>query len=121
MIIRIKNLRLRTVIGIYDWEKKIKQDVILNIKIEFDGRQASQTDNIDDSVNYKTITKQIIALVEENSFGLVEKIVGDVLDVIMAIPKVVSASVEVDKPGALRYTDSVSVEDSRTHCLEGAS
>jgi len=62
MILRIENIRLRTIVGIYEWEKKSKQDVIINVELEFDGAAAIKSDNIKDSVNYKTINKQIITL-----------------------------------------------------------
>ena len=110
MILRIENIRLRTIVGIYEWEKKSKQDVIINVELEFDGASAIKSDNIKDSVNYKTINKQIITLVENTNFDLIEKIAGDVLDIVMKDTKVQKATVKVDKPGALRFTDSVSVE-----------
>ncbi|MCK5391899.1 MAG: FolB domain-containing protein, partial [Deltaproteobacteria bacterium] len=62
MIIKIKNLKLRTIVGIYEWEKKTKQDIVINVEIEFDGSKAIETDNIEDTVDYKTITKKIIAM-----------------------------------------------------------
>ncbi|GAB4310955.1 MAG: dihydroneopterin triphosphate 2'-epimerase [Candidatus Sumerlaeia bacterium] len=109
MIIRIKNLRLRCLIGINDWEREHKQDVVVNAELEFDGGRAAQSDNIADTVNYKTITKKIIALVESAQYGLLEKLCAEVLDICMSDPRVRRATVEIDKPGALRYCDSVSV------------
>ncbi len=114
MILRIENIKLRTIVGIYEWEKKSKQDVIINVELEFDGAAAIKSDNIKDSVNYKTINKQIITLVENMNFNLIEKIAGDVLEIVMKDTKVQKATVKVDKPGALRFTDSVSVELSGT-------
>ncbi len=110
MILRIENIRLRTVVGIYEWEKENKQDIIINVELEFDGSAAVKSDDIDDSVNYKTINKAIIGHVENGSFDLIEKIAGDVLEIVMKNEKVQRAKVKVDKPGALRFTDSVSVE-----------
>lgn len=114
MILRIENLRLRTVVGIYDWEKQSKQDVVINVELEFDGSAAIKSDDIDDSINYKTINKEIIAHVENSNFDLIEKIAGDVLDIVMKDRKIQKATVKIDKPGALRFTDSVSVELSST-------
>ncbi len=110
MILRIENLRLRTIVGIYDWEKENKQDLVINVELEFDGSKAARSDNIDDSVNYKTINKQIIGHIENGNFDLIEKIAGDILDIIFKNDKVEKATVKVDKPGALRFTDSVSVQ-----------
>ncbi|MEM7007756.1 MAG: dihydroneopterin aldolase [Thermodesulfobacteriota bacterium] len=109
MIIKIENLKLRTIVGIYDWEKEKKQDVIINIDMEFDGTKAIETDSIDDTIDYKTITKKIIDMVEGKEFNLIEKIAGDAMKIVMENEKVDKASVRVDKPGALRFTDSVSV------------
>ena len=114
MIIKIKNLRLRTYIGIYEWEKKKKQDVIINVTIEFDGNKAGWSDDIDDTLNYKNINKGIIKLVEENHFNLIEKIAADVTRFVLENSMVHQVTVEVDKPGALSYTDSVSVSETLT-------
>ena len=109
MIIKIENLKLRTIVGIYDWEKEKKQDVIINIEMEFDGTKAIESDNIEDTVDYKTITKEIIDMVEGNEFNLIERIAGEAIKIAMKNDKVERASVRVDKPGALRFTDTVSV------------
>ena len=112
MFIRIKNLRLRTIIGIEEWERTNKQDLIINAVIEFDGEKAVESDDISDTVNYKKITKRIIELVEASDYFLLEKLCGRVLQSIMEDKYVVCATVEIDKPGALRFTDSVSVSTS---------
>lgn len=112
MIIRIKNLRLRCIIGINPWERDHKQDVIINVTMEFDGAKAAASDDIADTVNYKTITKKIIAMVEASEFGLIEKLSTEILNICMADPKVQRATVEIDKPGALRFADSVSMTAS---------
>ena len=109
MIINIENLRLRTTVGIYEWEQKVKQDIIINIEIEFDGTRAVEEDSIEHTVDYKTVTKKIISMVEDTKYNLIERISGDVVKLIMQDEKVQRASVKVDKPGALRFTDSVSV------------
>ncbi|WP_026374547.1 dihydroneopterin triphosphate 2'-epimerase [Aestuariibacter salexigens] len=108
-IIRIKNLRLRTYIGINDDEIKNKQDVVINVKIQYDAGQATNSDQMEDALNYKTITKAIIKLVEDNRFFLLEKLTADVLDIAAEHPWVRFAEVEVDKPHALRFSDSVSL------------
>jgi len=112
-IIRIKNLRLRTFIGINDEEVRNKQDVVLNIEIKFDASQAINASEIDQTLNYRTITKKIIPFVEGNRFSLLEKLSHDVLNLVMDHPEVKFAEVEIDKPHALRFADSVSVAVSR--------
>ena len=114
MIIKIENLKLRTIVGIYEWEKKTKQDIVINVEMEFDGAKAIETDNIEDTVDYKTITKKIIAMVEGSEFNLIERIAGEAMKIVMENEKVEKASVRVDKPGALRFTDSVSVTQTES-------
>lgn len=107
--IRIKNLRLRTYIGINDDEIKNQQDVVINVKIQYDAKRASDSDQMHDALNYKTITKAIIRLVEDNRFSLLEKLTADVLAIASDHPWVTFAEAEVDKPHALRFSDSVSL------------
>ena len=107
--IRIKNLRLRTYIGINEDEINNKQDVIVNVKIEYKADQATGSDNMADALNYKIITKRIIQLVEDNRFALLEKLTADVLAIAAEHPRVIYAEAEVDKPHALRFSDSVSL------------
>lgn len=109
MIIRIKNLRLRTIIGTNDWEREQKQDVIINATIDFDGREASRSDDINKTINYKTLTKKIIEMVENSQFFLIENLADRVLQIVMDHPLAQSAEVEIDKPLALRFSDSVSI------------
>ena len=109
--IKIKNLRLRTYIGINDDEIKNKQDVVVNVTIHYDAGRAtdSDSDSVDDALNYKTVTKSIIALVEDNRFSLLEKLTAEVLNIAAEHHWVTFAEVEVDKPHALRFSDSVSL------------
>lgn len=109
MIIRIKNLRLRTIVGVQHWERKQPQDVVINVEMEFDGTQAAESDSIDDTVNYKTVKRAIIKEVENARFYLLDRLADRILKVVMKETKVKRAMVEVDKPQALRFADSVSV------------
>ena len=109
MIIKIKDLRLRAIIGIHEWERKNKQDIIINVEFEFNGSHAAQSDNIDDTVNYKGICKNIIELAENSEFNLLEKLCDKVLQIVMKDHRVKKGKVEIEKPHALRFADSVSV------------
>ncbi len=113
MIIKIENLRLRTVIGIYDWEKEVKQDLVINVSIFFDGEKSSVTDDIKDTVDYKSINKKIIGFVEGNDFNLLERVAGGICDIVFENAKVEEVLVKVEKPAALRFADSVSVIETR--------
>ncbi|MBN7819910.1 dihydroneopterin triphosphate 2'-epimerase [Bowmanella sp. Y26] len=108
-IIRIKNLRLRTYIGIKQDEIENKQDVLINVTIHYQAEQATNTDDMQDALNYRTITKRIIDLVENNRFSLLEKLTSDILAIAAEHPWVIRAEAEVDKPHALRFADSVSL------------
>jgi len=109
-IIRIKNLLVRTIIGYNPDERVNRQDVIINAEIEVEAANAINTDNQDGIYDYKSITKAIIALVSESKFNLLEKLTNEVLQLIMLDERVKRAKVEIDKPHALRFSESVSVE-----------
>ena len=107
--IRIKNLRLRTIIG-FNPEERIKpQDVVINIEIDYKLSPEVFNDEVSEALNYKTITKKIIKFVEDGSFLLLEKLVSDVLEICSDHPSIDRASVTIDKPHALRFADSVSL------------
>ncbi|WP_299494997.1 dihydroneopterin triphosphate 2'-epimerase [uncultured Shewanella sp.] len=108
-IIRIKNLRLRTFIGIKEDEINNQQDIIINASIHYCANKARSSDNMEDALNYRTITKEIIALVENNRFSLLENLTNQVLTIASKHPWVELAEVEIDKPYALRFADSVSL------------
>lgn len=108
--IRIKNLLVRTYIGFNPEELVNKQDVIINLEIETDVPvNALETDEPVDILDYKTITKKVISLVQEGRFKLLEVLTKNILDLIMSDKKVKWAKVEVDKPHALRFAESVSL------------
>ena len=109
--IRVKNLLIRTYIGFNPEELVNKQDVIINLEIETEiPHHAMEADEPLDILNYKTITKRIIALVQDGRFKLLEVLTQRILDLIMEDTKVKWARVEVDKPHALRFAESVSLE-----------
>ncbi|MBI2082047.1 MAG: dihydroneopterin aldolase [Deltaproteobacteria bacterium] len=112
MILRIKSLRLRTIIGTDDWERKVKQDIVVHIEMDIDAQKACKTDRLKDTVNYKPMTKAIIRHVESSRYFLIEKLASEILKLVMKNRKVLRATVEVEKPFALRFADSVSVKVS---------
>jgi len=119
--IRIKNLRLRTYIGINKDEIKNQQDILVNVVIRYAADRAVQFNRIEEALNYRTITKAIIAHVEGGRFALLERLTKELLEIVMSYEQVEVAEVEVDKPHALRFSDSVSVTLSaqREQPLEG--
>ena len=107
--INITNLRLRTFIGFNEEELSKQQDVIINARIFYQADQACTSDSEQSALNYKIITKAMITHVENNRFRLLEKLTADLLSLVMQEPAVMKASVRVDKPNALRFSDSVSL------------
>ncbi|QII99975.1 dihydroneopterin triphosphate 2'-epimerase [Stutzerimonas balearica] len=107
--IRVKDLRLRTYIGIKEEEINNKQDVLINLTMLYPAADAVRDNVIDHALNYRTITKAIIRHVEDNRFALLERLTQEILDLVMAYPQVSYAEVEVDKPHALRFAESVSI------------
>jgi D-erythro-7,8-dihydroneopterin triphosphate epimerase len=107
--IRVKDLRLRTYIGINEDEILNKQDVLINLTILYPAQEAVRDNDIDHALNYRTITKAIILHVESNRFALLERLTQEVLDLVMSHDAVRYAEVEVDKPHALRFAESVSI------------
>jgi D-erythro-7,8-dihydroneopterin triphosphate epimerase len=118
--IHIKDLFLRTIIGLNEDERRNKQDVVINITLYTD-HTAAISDNIADTVNYKTIAKQTIKLVEESQFYLVEKMALKIADICLADPRVERAVITVEKPGALRFARSVGVTVDRTRTEVGST
>jgi len=112
--IYITNLRLRTIIGINDWERDNEQDVIINITIDYDAARAAKSDKLSDTIDYKKVTKEIIKKTESSKFFLLEKLADTILKIVMKNPRINACSVRVDKPQALRFADSVAVELSET-------
>jgi FolB domain-containing protein len=111
----IKDLLLRGILGINPDERVKRQDILVNIVLYADIRAAAESDDIEDAVNYKTITKQVIERVEAGSDFLVEKLVSDIAHMILTQhPTVQKVQVRVEKPGALRFADSVGVEIERS-------
>ena len=112
--IQIQDLLLRTIIGINEEERRNRQDVLINITLYADTRAAGASDDIEDAVNYRTITKQVIKRVEESSFSLVEKMAAEIAAICLGELRVEAVDVRVEKPGALRFARSVGVEIHRT-------
>ena len=107
--IHIKNLRLRTFIGIKEEEILNQQDILINATILYPADDAVSVNQIEQALNYRTITKAMIRHVEENRFALLERLTHELLDIVMQHQQVHYAEVEVDKPHALRFAESVSI------------
>lgn len=109
----IKDLLVRGYVGINEWEQKKKQDILVNCHIHSDLKKIGQSDDIDDTVNYRTITKQIIAHIEEVKRFSVEHLATQIAKIILNDKRVTKVKVQVEKPGALRFAKSVGVAIER--------
>ncbi|MCL5428688.1 MAG: dihydroneopterin aldolase [Chloroflexi bacterium] len=111
--ILIKDLLVRGIIGINDWERENPQDILINIEIEADLSEAGASDNIEDSINYRTLTKRVIAHAESANRLTVEALAADLAAICLEEPGAQKVRVRVEKPGALRFAKSVGVEIER--------
>ena len=111
--IDIVDLHLRALVGINDEEREKLQDVLINMALWCDHSAAGASDDIADAVNYRTITKEVIDLVDRKSFDLLERLVTVVADTALGHPGVDRVRVSAEKPGALRFAKTVRVTIER--------
>lgn len=109
----IKDLRLRARIGIGEYERRDKQDLIINIEFESDQAAAAQNDDMAYAVDYRALNKDVIALVEGNEHRLVETLAEGIAQACLKHGGVETVRIRLEKPGALRFADSVGVEIHR--------
>ena len=117
--IHIRDVLLRCILGVYDWERENKQDVLINITLYVDLRTAGRTDRLEDTVDYKAIKKQVVAMVESSSYTLVERLAERVAEICLGYSLVQRVRVTVDKPAALRFARSVAIEIVRERESDG--
>ena len=110
----IHALKTETIVGIFDWERQVKQTVVLDIEFSADIRKAAASDSIDDTLNYKAVAKRVLAFVEESSFHLVETLAEHVAMLILEDFAVSWVSLVLSKPGAIRNSRDVGVMLERT-------
>ena len=103
----VSDLEIEAIIGIYDWEREVKQLINISYEVEVDINKAFKSDNIEDTFDYKSTSKKIIKSVEKSSFQLIEALAENVSKIIMQDKKVLNLSLSVSKPGALRGSKEV--------------
>ena len=108
-IVFIHDLQIETVIGIYDWERKIRQIISLDIEMAADISKAARSDNIDDTLSYKTVAKRLIDFVENSEFELVEALAEEICKIVREEFAVPWIKLTLHKPGAVRGSKSVGV------------
>lgn len=108
-IVFINDLRIETIIGIYDWEREVKQTVSVDLEMAHDIRQAARTDDIQYALNYKAVGKRIIQFVETSEFLLVETMAEQIAAIIRDEFNVPWLRLRLSKPGALRGSRDVGI------------
>lgn len=109
----IKDLLVRGVIGIRDWEREVQQDILINVTVYTDTTRAADTDNINDCVDYSALAKKVMAHAETAKRLTVEALANDLARLCLETPLVRKVVVRVEKPGAVRFAKSVGVEVER--------
>jgi dihydroneopterin aldolase len=107
-------LKTETIVGIFEWERQVKQTVVMDIEFSADIRKAATSDSIDDTLNYKGVAKRVLTFVEESSFHLVETLAEHVAMLILEEFGVSWVSIVLSKPGAIRNSRDVGVMLERT-------
>ena len=110
----IHALKTETIVGIFDWERQIKQTVVMDIEFSADIAKAARSDSIDDTLNYKAVAKRVLAFVDESSFHLVETLAEHIAMLVLEEFGVSWVSVTLSKPGAIRGSRDVGVMLERT-------
>ena len=108
-IVFINDLRIETIIGIYDWERKVKQTISLDLEMGADIRKSAETDAIEDTLNYKAVAKRLIAFVGESEYQLVETLAEKITEIVLTEFSVPWVKLTVHKPGAVRGSRDVGV------------
>jgi dihydroneopterin aldolase len=108
-IVYIRDLKIETTIGIYDWEREIKQTVSLDLEMAHDISRAAETDNIEDTLNYKAVAKRLIAFISESEFLLVEAMAEKCAGIVLQEFGVPWLRLRLSKPGAVRGSQDVGV------------
>lgn len=110
----LKGLETRCVIGIYDWERKVKQKISLDLEMRTDARRAARRDRVEDTLNYKEIAKRLLREIPKTRFRLVESLAEFIARICLREFGIQEMTVRVSKPGAIRGAKNVGVEITRT-------
>ena len=105
----IEGLEIEALIGIYDWERRIRQPLVLDVEMAFDNRKPAATDDIADTLNYKDVSKRLIDFVSQSDFQLVETLAERCVEIVLREFDVAHVRLKLSKPGAVRGAKAVGV------------
>lgn len=108
MIICVKNLRVSSILGVYEEERRAERDIVINVRVEYDPAAALRTDALEDALDYKQVRDRIVSFVTGTQFKLLEKLADGILQELIQDSRITKVHLEVDKPHALRLAESVS-------------
>jgi FolB domain-containing protein len=109
MLLKIKNLKLKTILGVHDWEENVDREIIINAEIETNATSSLDNEDLKDVVDYELIAIKIKDLVAKTRFRLIEKMTKEMLDKIMEDPRIIRCKLEIDKVGAVNFVESASI------------
>ncbi|MFZ5637518.1 MAG: dihydroneopterin aldolase [Pseudomonadota bacterium] len=110
----IEALEIEALIGIYDWERRIRQPLLFDIEMAFDNRRPAASDDIADTLDYKAVSKRLIEYVSQSSFGLVETLAERCAEIVLTEFDVSHVRLKLSKPGAVRGARAVGVMIERS-------
>ena len=105
----IEGLQIDALIGIYDWERRIRQTLRFDLEMGFDNRKPAATDNIEDTLNYKAVSRRLVEFVSQSDYGLVETLAERCADIVLTEFNVEWLRLKLSKPGAVRGAVAVGV------------
>lgn len=108
-LVYIRELEVETIIGIYDWEREIRQRINLDLDMGTDIRQAANTEDVDNTLNYKTVSDRLIEFIEQSEFQLVETMAEQIAEIVMTEFGVKWLRLRLGKPGAVPQAKDVGV------------
>lgn len=109
----LRDLKVETIVGVWDWERKIRQTISIDLEMAADIRRAAASDSLDDTLNYKLVAKRVQQFVAESSFQLVETLAEKIAELVLNDFDVPWVEVSVNKPGAIRGARDVGVRIRR--------
>lgn len=109
----IRDLLVRGIIGVNEWEREKRQDILINLELHVDARPAARSEDLTDALDYRALTKQVFAYAESSAHQLVETLAHEIARIAIVDHGAARAVVRVEKPGAARFARSVGVEVDR--------
>ena len=107
--IYIRDLRVETIIGIFGWEREVRQQISMDLDLEFDVSVPGKSDSIEDTLDYKKITKSLIAFIESSEYKLIEALGEGIVDHLKSKFGIKKVKLRLSKPGALRFSKDVGI------------